>query len=100
MRMVPPLRGACASAVADSASAKPATIAIFFNIVLSPTMQEYPRRRVDHPQHAERKVLVRADRDRDDIFCRLYLDVGCGRRSDAPTDRMLRRETTCPPSSA
>src|SRR3979409_1573754 len=58
MRMVPPLRGVWASAVTESATAKPATIAIFFNIVFSPTVQRYPDQRFDHSQHAERKALV------------------------------------------
>ena len=48
--MVPPLRGVWASAAAESASPKPATIAIFLSIMFSPTVQEYSDQRVDHSQ--------------------------------------------------
>src|SRR5829696_8521429 len=58
--MVPPLRGVWASAAAESASPKPATITIFFSIMLSPTAQEYSCRRVDHSQHVKRKAVLMA----------------------------------------
>src|SRR5438552_13983493 len=64
MRMVPPLRGVWASAVATSASPKPATIAIILNIMFPPTMQAYSDQRVDHSQHVERKLLERGWRMR------------------------------------
>src|SRR3954464_8841975 len=50
MRMTPPLRGVWASAAAESASPKPATIAIFFSIMFSPTVQEHSDQRFDHSQ--------------------------------------------------
>src|SRR3954454_12982569 len=50
MRMTPPLRGVWASAAAESASPKPATIAIFFSVMFSPTQQEHTDQRFDHPQ--------------------------------------------------
>src|SRR3954447_3207079 len=50
MRMTPPLRGVWASAAAESASPKPATIAIFFSIMFAPTVQEYSDQRFDHSQ--------------------------------------------------
>src|SRR4029079_11863736 len=65
MRMVPPLRGVWASAVAASASPNPATIAIFLNIMFSPTVQACPDQRVDHSQHIKRKVLICMQRGRD-----------------------------------
>src|SRR4029078_6891828 len=65
MRMVPPLRGVWASAVAASASPNPATIAIFWNIMCSPTVQACPDQRVDHSQHIKRKVLICMQRGRD-----------------------------------
>jgi len=60
MRMAHPLRGVWASAVAESASPKPATIAIFLSIMLSPTAQEYSDQRVDHSQHIKRKAVLMA----------------------------------------
>src|SRR5215217_9725572 len=60
MRMAPPLRGAWASAAAESASPKPATIAIFLNIMSSPSAQEFSHRRVDHSQHVKRKAVLTA----------------------------------------
>jgi hypothetical protein len=44
------LRGVWASAAAESASPKPATIAIFFSIMFAPTVQEYSDQRFDHSQ--------------------------------------------------
>src|SRR6266540_4318225 len=58
--MVPPLRGVWASAAAESASPKPATIAIFFSIMFSPTVQEYSDQRFDHSQHVKRKAVLMA----------------------------------------
>src|SRR3981189_2460707 len=60
MRMAPPLRGVRASAVAERAPPKPATIAIFLGVMLSPTAEEYSDQRVDHSQHVKRKAVLMA----------------------------------------
>ena len=43
MRMVPPVRGVCAMAVAVSATPKPAATKILLNMSIPPMAQEYSR---------------------------------------------------------